>query len=190
MPASSLAHVKTAFVAFRDECIWLRTCYDTFHALFGGNEETDRVLKRVAPVFFTDLNVMMVEYWFMVASRITDPSRTMSRENLTVRNLLEGLREHGVCTPEIEATATALQDYRDLIQDARNKLVSHADKAAFLGKKALGGHHEGALLKFLQDLQSFNDLFGEAVGEGPLDFSGTSGPGDAYDLIRALTSAA
>ncbi len=179
-----------AFVAFRDECIWLRTCYDTFHALFGGNEETERVLKRTAQMFFTDLNVMMVEYWFIVASRITDPSRTMGRANLSVRNLLEVLREHDACTLEIEAMATALQDYRNLIQEARNRLVAHADRAAFLSKALLGEHQEAALLKFLRDLQSFNDLLGEAVGEGPLDFSVTSGPGDAYDLIRVLKSAA
>lgn len=190
MPAFTLAHLKTAFVAFRDECIWLRTCHDTFHALFDGDEETERVLKRTAPLFFTDLNLILVEYWFMVASRITDPARTMGRENLTVRNLLEDLRDQDASTPEIEAAAAALQGYRSLIEGARNRLVSHADKAAFLAKASLGGHSEAALLQFLHDLQIFNDLVGNAVGEGPLDISGTSGSGDAYDLIRALKSAA
>ncbi len=190
MPASSLAHLKTAFVAFRNECIWLKTCHDTFDVLFGGDEETKRVLRRAAAAFFDELNVMMIEYWIMAVSRITDPPKTKGHENLTVKNLLEGLKEQKALTPEINDAATALQNYRCLIQNARNKLVSHADKEAFMAKASLGEHSEAELRKFLNDLQIFNDLVGKAIGEGPLDFSGTSRPGDAYDLIHALKGAA
>ena len=178
--------VRATFVAFRKECIWLRTCYDTFYALFGDNEENERVLRSAAPVFFTDLNVIFIEYWVLVVSRITDPAKSMGRENLTVQNLMGALASSGDSNPAIEATAKALQDYRALVVNGRNRIVSHADKEAFLANSVLGAHAEADLCLFLRNLQLFNDLVGETVGEGPLDFTGTSEPGDAYDLIRAL----
>lgn len=190
MPSSPLDETRQTFIAFREECIWLQTCFNTFQALYSGGQSIESLLQRSAPAFFADLNIVLVEYWVLIVSRLTDPAITLGRENLTAKFLVQALGQLGLLTPEIEATAKGLQNYRSLVNEARNRLVSHADRSAFLQAAALGQHSEAAVGQFVRDLQRFNDLVGEAVGEGPLDYQITSGPGDVYDLLRVLKGAA
>lgn len=182
----SLSEIKSTFVAFREECIWLQTCFNTFNVLFSDDDEVKALLNNSAPTFFGDLNLMFIEYWIIVACRLTDPASTMGHENLTAKYLLEALKQHSLLTPEIEISAGNIESYRALIKDARNRLACHAGRMAHLANTALGEHSELELLNFVKKLQIFNDLVGEAIGEGPLDYRVTSGPGDAYDLLRAL----
>ncbi len=170
--------------------MWLRTIYDTSVALYSSGPETAALLQKSAPLFFHDLNHILIEYWILVVCRLTDPATTGKRENLTVANLIASLQNLGILTDAIEDEAAQLQIYREVINDARNRVVSHADKATFLQPELLGEHTEHQIDEFLEHLQIFNDLVGEALGEGALDFRGTSGPGDAYDLLRILRGAA
>lgn len=182
--------LREEFQAFREECIWLQTCFNTFHALFDGGEEVDAALQNSARLFFAELNIVLVEYWVLLVCRLTDPAVTAGRENLTVLNLLGVLRSHGLLTAEIEATAIRIQSYRDLVNDARNRAVSHADKVAYLQRTVLGQHAAEHVNEFVRDLQRFNDLVGETIGEGPLDYRISSGPGDVYDLLQILCARA
>lgn len=133
---------------------------------------------------------MIIEYWILGVSRLTDPAKTNRRENLTASLLLEQLDGLDLSTAEIQSAAAGLQAYRAILNDARNRAVSHADKETFLSPALLGEHQESQVAYFLDHLQRFNDLVGEALGEGPLDFRSTSGSGDVYDLLRALKNAA
>jgi hypothetical protein len=190
MPTNSLLRTKSAFNAFRVESVWLRSIYDTSFALYSSGTETETILKKVAPAFFGDLNHILIEYWILVVCRLTDPAISLGRENLTAANLVASLEDLKLMTEEIRIHANGLQKYRSLLNTARNRAVSHADKATFLQPELLGEHQEYQVADFLEDLQKFNDLVGIALGEGPLDFRGTSGPGDAYDLIHFLKNAA
>jgi hypothetical protein len=111
------------------------------------------------------------------------------RENLTVKNLLECLQELNLHTASIQVEADGIQVYRSVLNTARNRVVSHADKDTFLNPAVLGEHSNSELDEFLNHLQKFNDLVGDALGEGPLDFSTTSGPGDVFELLRVLKNA-
>ena len=188
MDTPSLPHVKDTFNAFRVESVWLRSVFDTAHALFSSGPDVDSLLRRTAPQFFADLNHIIIEYWILGVSRLTDPAETFRRENLTASLLLCQLDALGISNEGIRSAAAGLQAYRAILNDARNRAVSHADKNTFLSPALLGDHRESQVTSFLDHLQSFNDLVGEALGEGPLDFRSTYGPGDAYDLIRALKS--
>ena len=190
MTQDRLSHAREAFNAFRVESMWVRTVYDTFTALYGSGPDTTTMLRRTAHLFFSDLNAMFVEYWVLVVCRLTDPPETLKRENLTVKMLLVHLKRLGLLTEPMELEAKGLQRYRDLLNTARNRVVSHADKATFLSPSLLGVHDEADVAAFLGHLQRFNDLVGTSLGEGPLDFVGTSGPGDVYDLLRAIANAA
>ncbi len=48
----------------------------------------------------------------------------------------------------------------------------------------LGMHSKSEALAFIEQLHAHVDAVGHAVGEGPLDFSVTSAPSDAADLLR------
>ena len=190
MQPPSLAHAKDTFNAFRVESVWLRTVFDTSDVLFRSGPEADALLKRTASQFFSDLNRIIVEYWILVVSRLTERAESFGRENLTAKLLIQQLEYLGLCTAEIRASETAIDRYRSLLNEARNRAISHADKETFLAEVVVGEHQEADILYFLEQLQVFNDLVGEALGEGPLDFRSTNGPGDAIDLIVALRNAA
>jgi hypothetical protein len=190
MTPALLAHVKETFNAFRLESIWLRTVHHSATVLFSSDPEVEAVLRRTAGAFFTDLNHILIEYWILIVCRITDPAQTSRRDNLTVKQLLKQLEQLGALTVDIESAATELQKYRDVLNDARNRAVSHADKDTFLNPKLLGAHSAADVQSFLLHLQLFNDLVGEALGEGPLDFSSAASAGDALDLLQVLKSAA
>jgi AbiU2 len=185
-----LTRTKDAFNAFRVESIWTRTVYDTFTALYAQGAENEALLKRTAPLFFSDLRSILIEYWVLVVCKLTDPSETNGRENLTAKNIVACLAQLGLLTESIQREADGLQGYRDLLNNARNRVVSHADKDTFLSPELLGEHEQDKLHSFLAHLQRFNDLVGETLSEGPLDFTGTSAPGDVYDLLSVLKSTA
>jgi len=67
----------------------LQSIHNTFTALFDAGDETSALLAKTAPTFFHDLNSVLIEYWILLVSRLTDPARSTGRENLTAQNLLE-----------------------------------------------------------------------------------------------------
>ena len=99
----------------------------------------------------------------------------MGRENVTAKLILENLEQLGLLTVEIQTAADGLHRYRAILNEARNRVVSHADKETFLNPVLLGEHAPYEVTEFLGHLQKFNDLAGEALGEGPLDFRSSPG---------------
>ncbi len=184
--------LREAFVAFREQCIWLRTCFNTFAALFHQEHQPKDLLHRTAPLFFQDLNNVLLEYCRLKVCTLTDPADTWSHgkhahvESLTVCNLNRGLKREGLMTQAIEDAAAGLMRYRELVKESRHKTIAHLDKEVTLANQPLGAHAEEDVVQFLDHLQNYNDEVGCAVGEGPLDFRGTSGPGDVLDLLRVL----
>lgn len=184
MAASS--NLRQAFLAFREQSIWLRTCFNTFYALYQQDHRPKDLLHRTAPIFFSDLNCVLHEYCRLQACRLTDPAESRGDESLTVCNLNKHLQSEGLFNKAIEEAAAGLMHYRNLIKRSRNKVIAHLDKKAVLANQPIGAHSEQDVINFLAALQSYNDHVGYAVDEGPLDFRGTSGAGDAFDLLRFL----
>lgn len=180
--------IVSLFLQFREECIWLRVCYNTHEALFS-NEQAEEILRRSAPLFFQDINRVLHEYIILRVCVITDPARTGTKlENLTVEAINIELGNLGLLTGKIQSLAEALQGYRTKVESARNKLISHLDRGAALGQAELGAHLPEEVHAFYENLQEYCDEVGRALGVGPLDFRVSSGPGDALDLLRFLKS--
>jgi AbiU2 len=190
MNRNPLATVRKEFTAFRNESVWIQTCFNNFDALFSNHPVVEKTIRESAPLFFADLNRALIECWISGVCRVTDPARTGNHVNLSCNYLCEALDAQGLLSSEIRSLSASLCTYRAFVEDARNKYISHYDRDTIVHETPLGEHHVGHLHKFLQDLQAFNDCVGNAIGEGPLDYSVTSGPGDVLDLIRALRCAA
>ena len=178
--------LQQAFLAFREQCIWLQTCFDIYKHLYESGEDTSRLMSAAAPLFFHDLNHILIEYCLRQVSRLTDPPRSMGRDNLTVEHVNSLLSAEGKLTPAIAAASEDLANYRALIRDARNRIISHADRQTAFDNIPLGEHTQADVAKFFQSLYSYVDEVGRAIDVGPLDFRSTSGPGDVLDLLRYL----
>ena len=154
------------------------------------SEAASRVMSATAPLFFHDLNRILIDYCLLQISRLTDPPRSMGRENLTVEHINEMLATEHRLTPAILAASQELRNYRTLIIEARNRIISHADKQTALDNLPLGEHSRTDVVKFFENLYRYVDEVGCAIDLGPLDFRSTSGPGDVVELLRYLKRAA
>lgn len=137
--------LQKAFLTLRDQCEWLRTCYNNFNALYDGPDE--EVLRASAETFFTDLNKLMVEYYVVLVARITDNATSAGKPNLTISYITACLDDEGLLTHEIIEICARIHDYRTTILDARNKIVSHLDRDALMNSGEFGAHSlEGSYL--------------------------------------------
>lgn len=189
MPTTNL---KQTFCSFRERCVWLQTCINTFEALYSSGHGVEKLLRETAPAFFGDLNIILQEYILLQICNLTDPAESYDAAlrrkvpNLTVAHLNELLKAEGLLTVQIEAAAKSLAHYRNLVERSRNKLISHLDKTTVLAGTILGEHARSDVDAFFENLHQYCDGVGHSVLEGPLDFRVTSGPGDVMDLLKHL----
>lgn len=95
------AELEELFRAFREQCIWLRCCYNTYAALYESGEEINEVLVSSASLFFHDLNHVLIEYCLLQVCKINDPEETRGQTNLTVEHVNASLRASDLMTDEI-----------------------------------------------------------------------------------------
>lgn len=178
--------LQRSFRAFREQCIWIRCCYNTYAALYESGSEVRDVLSTVANIFFSDLNRILIEYCWLQMCKITDSSTSSGRENLTVEHINSLLRSSSLMTDEISQHSDGLRQYRNLIEKGRHRLLAHLDKESVMNGLPIGEHDQKDIAAFFENLQGYVDAVGIAVGVGPLDFQVTAGSGDVIDLISAL----
>lgn len=184
----SIRALQEDFVKFRESCIWLRNCYNTFNVLYAEADNADS-LQRTALTFFTDLNTILQEYFFLQVRRITDAAETRGRANLTVARINAGLQEFSIITDSILALSNRLHHYRATTADIANRAVAHNDHATAFQEGLVGAHGEGELENFMEAVQAYTDEVGIALNLGPLDYRMQGCAGDVRDLVRALQRA-
>lgn len=176
------------FELIRDHCIEIRCQYNTYTDLYC--EENREILSRTAPTFFSDVAEIMHRDWILQVCKIMDLASTRRQgqvlENLTIKLVNEQLIEHGLMTPDIENVSDRIRAYGDKLTPARNKRIAHYDREHQINAEVLGETTAQELIQFLQDIQEYCDSVGIAMGVGPLDFTSSSCPGDALDLIKVL----
>ena len=185
--------LKRSFLAFREQCVWLRCCYNTYAALYESGSEVREVLSASANIFFGDLNRILIEYCWLQMCKITDSATSSGRKNLTVEHINSLLESSSLMTDEISCHSEGLQQYRNLIEKGRHRLVAHLDKESVINGVPIGEHDQKDITAFFENLQGYVDAVGITVGVGPLDFRSPAGSGDVTDLInrlRSLTTAA
>jgi hypothetical protein len=178
--------IQTEFLCFREQCIWLKCCYNTYSALYESDERTTKVLEASASLFFQDLNKIIIDYILLQISKITDPAESMGHKNLTFESVNASLKKENLMTKEIENLSNGLSRYRELVIDSRNKLISHLDSKTVINNLIIGEHSENEVNDFFKCLQSYSDAVGNSVQVGPLDFQATAGRGDVLDLIKLM----
>ena len=182
--------VKAAFEAFREQCIWFRTCFDTFQHLYDSGPEVTNVLGKSAIHFFTDLNFILQEYTLLLAAKLSDRAQTGKRTNLTMAHLHEAMAAAGIpLSADAKRHADAIYKFRDLIKPSRNRFIAHLDRETVLNNEVLRGHTPQEMYDFIRALQAYCDEIGRAVGAGPQVLSPNGAQGDVLTLIKLLENA-
>jgi AbiU2 len=138
-------------------CVHMRSVWRHYEIFFEEGELRRTMLHRIAPIFFGDLNQVLIEQLVLQICRLTDPETTMGRKNLTIDYVVNN--GDFSATPgklaQIKALRDSIHQFRSKIVPARNRLIGHMDRDAVMAGMPLGGASEAAWLQFWDDLDEF-----------------------------------
>jgi AbiU2 len=176
---------KKAVKKFCDQVFWLRIVRHIYEELFE-KEDSRTLMEKTAPSFFADLNTILLNYLLLEFVKVTDPPKSGKKENFTVDNLFMSIDWPPGVRERLKLLSKETNAFRSYVLEARNKLLAHTDKEAFLAEKTLGAFPRGEDEAFLKALEEICDItheacFGRIFGQMVL-----AAPGDVIDLKRTL----
>jgi hypothetical protein len=181
--------VASADVAkFANLCVSARSTWTHYQTLFEASPLRRELLNEIAPVFFGDLNQMLIEHLVLQVCKITDPAQTSGRSNLTVKYLVQ----HGTYPPadlvSLTELSNSMEQFRAKVVPARNRIISHVDLEAVQEGVPLGGAATSEWDQFWQDLESFVQLVHRHYVDAAWDFRITEVGmlSDSDGLVKAL----
>ena len=177
-------HLVEDFTRLREACIDLQVLANEFRALFGSDDKA--TLDFMGAAVFQVIHECMIETWWLRVGRLMDPSSIGKYQNLSISAIVERTNKTFGSNPEIDETNAELQCVFAEMKASRNKQVAHADLLSSRQDVWLSGLTEDDSRTIENGIQKLCDLFGTKLGIGPLDFSASSCPGDATDLLSFL----
>jgi hypothetical protein len=179
---------------FIAHCIDLRACWWHYRTLFEASALRRDLLEAVAPKFFYDLNVMLIEHLILQICKLTDPEGTAKRRNLTtdfLANNADFSKTPGDLK-RLRQLTRQMRSFRRRLLPARNKAIGHLDLRAAHRRKPLGGAPVAEWQQFWLDLQEFVALLHKRYVDPEVAFylNGVGGTSDADQLAQALRESA
>lgn len=165
----------------------LKSLHYTFNALFArGKDKT--LLEQAAPLFFSDLNQILIDYILLEFAKLTDPARSKrgQYENLTVDYLLTSIEWTPECMSSIREAKKTISKLREYIKTARDNVLAHRNVDAALSGESYGAFPEGMEVNVIRALEFMaNELHRASTGK----VYGVMAPGnigDAHELKSIL----
>jgi putative transcriptional regulator len=178
--------------AFANACVYARSLYMHYKAIFEDTALGENPLKNLSPYFFGDLSWMFREYIILQVCKLTDPAVDgRGNENLTVKFLTANadFSNDAASAVELRARAGNIEQFRSRLKPARDKFISHSDRKSVLDGRSLGGAPTDAWVDFWLDLQVFVKLLWKRyVGDDSMYICAVAGVSDAVVIIQALRS--
>ncbi len=180
---------------FTEFCIYMRGVFEHLKILYELSNATDKAdMKSVAPVFFGDLNHILIEYVIQQICKITDPEIKVGKQNHTVEFFVNNADFTGeIGTPEapeklarMEKLKTEMGSFREKLKPARDKLISHLDREAVLADANLGIASTEEWNAFWANLQEFVAILHERYVGTPLHINSVGMLSDTDGLLKAL----
>jgi AbiU2 len=181
-------------VVFANHCAFIWSVYQHGRMLFERSTESDKKrMEKVALIFFGDINRILIEYLILQVCKITDPAKDFKKnDNLTVAFLLQhyDFSSQPAVEQQVKQLASQLHSFRSVVEPARNKFISHADRSAILADLTLGVASEDTWNQFWHGLDEFVSIIYNGVVGEPFHITKLAMATDADDLLKALKSAA
>jgi hypothetical protein len=182
---------KDDVAIFADYAVYVRSVYMHGRTLYETADDPDKaIMERTAPVFFGDLNKVLIEYVILQVCKITDPARDVrGNENHTTGFFVAAadLSSEPEKRRRLTELHASMQGLREKLKPARDKVISHLDRNAALSKMILGAASKDEWSQFWRDLDEFVAILHEThVSSPPLHLLSVSGITDTEGLKRAL----
>jgi hypothetical protein len=121
--------------ALHNEVAWLHVKWKNYRALFARDQETIDLLNAAAPAFFHALQRMMWEDVLLHLCRLTDPPKSVGRDNLTVRRLPDTTPDPNLQN-QVRPLVDDVNQRTQFARDWRNRRLAHRELPPTSGQAA------------------------------------------------------
>ena len=128
-------HLGPVYNALWNEVAWLHAKWHEYKELYGEKPPRLELLNRASGFFFRIVQDTLWENTLLHLARLTDPSRSAGRQNLTVLQLPSLVNDPGL-REQLEALLTEAKSKAEFARDWRNRHIAHRDLDKALGKGA------------------------------------------------------
>lgn len=178
---------EKVFHELEREVTWLHTKWGEYVELFGTRPSRIELVNKASPLFFGIIQDALWDDVILSIARLTDPSRTFDKENLTIKKLPELINSESLKT-QLEQLIGLTDKAVTFCRDWRNRRLAHRDLELAIdsGNKPL----EPASRKKVQDaLTSIVNVLNTVTlhyQDSETGFNIPSGPSGALSLMYVI----
>jgi hypothetical protein len=175
---------------FADHCVHIRSVFEYARRIFAESTKAEQsAMESVAPRFFEDLAQVFAEFVITSACRVTDPwVDSRGQTNLVVGHFTKALGRIEPLHRQLIVLQASMEEHRDRIENARNKLTAHADLETIKGGEPLGTATWPQWYQSWKDLGDFVSLVHEHVLGSPFEIRAAMVRGDAEMVLKKMQS--
>ncbi|PXX59530.1 hypothetical protein SAMN05660489_04555 [Pseudomonas sp. LAMO17WK12:I10] len=178
-----------AFWHLNQKVLEVHLVWEQYKQLYGGSEETVRLLNETAGLFFMVVQDSLWDSVLLGICRLTDPAQMSGKQNLSIRTLLPLIADEGLRQQTEELCNEALSK-AEFARDHRNKRIAHEDKNRLYDRQAhpLGGISRALIKEMLQAITAVMNAINVFYCDTTMFYDDISSGGDAAWLVYKLES--
>jgi hypothetical protein len=158
--------LQSLFEQLQDDVIEISYRWQIIQRLFMNDEAVD-TLNRTAPNFFFLCQRVFVDDMFLYISRVTDPDKSMGKDNLVISKLLEhvDIKQHTTFYNDLDKKINDSLIACKIFRTHRNKRLAHADYNVKMNYKPLElpdisiNEINNAIISLQEVINTFNIYF-------------------------------
>jgi hypothetical protein len=185
--------IATIFESLQNDLMWIHGRWILYRQLYGTNKPRVELLDATAGTFFSQLQILWLDYVILEICRISDPTKTYGKENLVIGQIAKNLNplQHRVLIDRLEELKlhvdTATADFRT----RRNKRIVHSDLAHATEPKnfPIPGFSEQSIEDALNSLRNYLNEVDRFFTGSAMVYEGFVLHSDGDQLIYALKCA-
>lgn len=185
--------ISKVIARLEDELYHVHSVHTTYAKLFQTDDETRQILKSSDMSFFTDLQIIYLNYVSIAIARLLDPESTGKKANLTFYYLIKVLKDAGLnCHIGLRERLDKIKDAAYNFTEPRNVLVAHLDFDVNIsdGGKCVPSFFSKEFEDVYTGLGEILNEARERIGKPPSMFAwGITGHGHGRKLIFRLKMA-
>jgi hypothetical protein len=173
--------------ALWNELAWLYSKWDEYVELFGSKPSRIELINKAAGHFFKIVQDSLWEDSLLHIARLTDPSKSAGRENLTIKKL-PGLITDETFKKHLSELVVVAVEKADFCRDWRNRHIAHKDLGLAM-KTGAEPLKAASRAKVKEVLSAISDVLNAVSGhymDSTTAFEGIGGSGGAVSLLYVL----
>ena len=176
--------------ALYTEITWLSFSFIEYVELYGTDKERLVIMNKSAQVFFSMVQHILRDNLFLGIARITDPSESRGKKNMTIRAIPKFL-DDAVFKIEIEKDLLDLKTKTRFCRDWRNRKIAHNDFDLMVNSNNAKPLEEATRIDLNNAIQKIYFIYNKVAikclaPESEINFAGFEYSKGAKDLLAVM----